>query len=208
LPSGLGSVPLKKALGILGDTWYATAAKAFSILHWDKTHQFCGQCGKPTEAKIGTFERICNHCGISHYPRISPSIIVLVKKEDKIVMSRSLHFPSGAYGLIAGFVEVGETIEDAVHREVKEEVGLAIQNLHYFGSQSWPFPDALMIAFTADYLSGEIMIDQQELESAGWYRYDNLPGYPSSSISIARKLIDQFVKEKTLLKGKQPDGTI
>ena len=108
-------------------------------------------------------------------------------------MARSPHFPPGVYGLIAGFVDVGENIEEAVHREVKEEVGLQIKNLLYYGSQPWPFPDSLMLAFTADYASGEIVMDQDEIEDAGWYRHDNLPGLPSVALSIAMKLIDDFV---------------
>ncbi|MCW5583038.1 MAG: NAD(+) diphosphatase, partial [Gammaproteobacteria bacterium] len=196
LPEDIEPIPLRKALDILSIDWYVAATKASSIINWDKNHQFCGRCGKATQHKPGTFERLCNTCGLSLYPRISPSIIVLIKNKDKIIMSRSPHFPPNTYGLIAGFVEVGESIEEAVHREVKEEVGIKIKNLHYFGSQSWPFPDSLMLGFTADYASGEITIDHHELEAADWYRYDNLPGRPSSSISIAQKLIDHFVAEQ------------
>jgi len=196
LPSEIVPVPLRKAFEILGTDWYVAAAKAFSIIHWDKNHQYCGRCGNITIHKPGTFERVCDFCKLSLYPRISPSVIVLIRKDDNILMSRSPHFPPGAYGLIAGFVEVGESIEEAVFREVKEEVNIEIKNLHYFGSQSWPFPDSLMIGFTADYASGEIKIDEKEIEAAGWYRYDNLPGRPSSSVSIAKKLIDHFVNEQ------------
>ena len=111
-------------------------------------------------------------------------------------MSRSPHFPPGRYGLIAGFVEAGESIEAAAYREVEEEVGIKIKNLRYFGSQSWPFPDSLMIAFIAEYASGELIIDHNEIEDAGWYRYDNLPGKPSSSVSIAKKLIEHYIEEQ------------
>lgn len=196
LPAELDPTALRKVFELLGKDWYAAIAKAISIITWDKNHQFCGRCGKETHYKTGAFERICQFCDLSFYPRISPSMIVMIKNNDKILMSRSPHFPAGAYGLIAGFLECGESIEDAVHREVHEEVGIRIKNLQYFGSQSWPFPDSLMIGFTADYASGEIMIDTNELESANWYRYDNLPGGPSNSVSIARKLIDHFVDEQ------------
>ena len=112
-------------------------------------------------------------------------------------MARGPHFPPGVYGLIAGFVEIGESLEETIHREVKEEVGIEIKNLSYFGSQAWPFPDSLMIAFVADYASGEIVIDKNEIEVAGWYRYDNLPGLPSMNISIASTLLENFVTSCT-----------
>lgn len=189
------TIPLRKAFGILGADWYNVVSKAFSVINWDRNHQFCGRCGNKTIHKPGTLERVCIECGLSLYPRISPTIIVLIKNGNQILMARSPHFAPGAYGLIAGFVEVGESIEDAVHREVKEEVGIKIKNLHYFGSQPWPFPDSLMVGFIADYASGELSIDHLEIEEAGWYRYDKLPGWPSTSLSIAKKLIDHFVLE-------------
>lgn len=195
VPENLTSVPFKQALELLGN-WYTIAAKAFGILNWDKNHQYCGRCGNITVQQSNTFERICSACALAFYPRISPSIIVLIQKDDQILMARSHHFIPGVYGLIAGFVEAGESIEDAVHREVKEEVAIEIKNLRYFGSQSWPFPDSLMIAFIADYASGDLTINPIEIEEAGWYSVDNLPGHPSSSISIAKKLIDHFISEQ------------
>lgn len=193
LPPDVEPVLLRKAFEILGEDWYAATAKAYSVINWDKTHQFCSRCGHATVHRLGTFERVCSVCHFSLYPRISPSIIVRISKEDQILMARSPHFTPGAYGLIAGFVEVGESAEDAVHREVKEEVTIEIKNLRYFGSQSWPFPDSLMLGFTADYARGEINIDTNEIEAAGWYRYDKLPGRPSSHMSIASRLIDDFI---------------
>lgn len=199
LPSNIKPIPLRKALDMLGNDWFVVAAKAASILKWYRNHQFCGHCGNTTSYHPTMFECSCLNCGLTFYPRISPSIIVLIKKGDHILMSRSPHFSPGVYALIAGFIEAGESIEDAVHREVKEEVGIDVKNLHYFGSQFWPFPDSLMIGFTADYAGGELVIDHREIEAAGWYRYDNLPGKPSSNISIAKKLIDHFVEEQTEL---------
>lgn len=193
IPEAFKSLSLRHALSLLNDSVYRIAVKAYSVIRWDKNHQFCSCCGGRTVHKGQGFERLCMLCHLSFFPRISPSIIVLIKKADHLLMARSPHFLPGVYGLIAGFVDVGESIEEAVHREVKEEVGIKIKNLNYFGSQQWPFPDSLMIAFTADYCSGDITINSDEIEEAGWYKYDNLPRRPQTSVSIAAKLIDSFI---------------
>ncbi len=194
LPTTLHRFPLRQALGLFGDEAYGLVVKAWSVINWDKNHQFCSRCGCKTEHQPKAYERLCPSCGLSFFPRLSPSIIVRIKKDDHILMARGPHFPPGAYGLIAGFVDVGESVEEAVKREVSEEVGLQIKNLLYWGSQPWPFPDSLMLAFTADYASGEIIMDPDEIENAGWYKSDNLPGLPSTALSIAMKLINDFVR--------------
>jgi len=198
VPDAMHAIPLRQALSLFSNDGYGLAVKAWSVINWDKNHQFCSRCGCVTALGHGmhqakAFERVCTSCGLSFFPRISPSIIVLIKRDDQLLMARSPHFPAGVYGLIAGFVDVGESIEEAVHREVIEEVGLQIKNLLYYGSQPWPFPDSLMLAFTADYASGEIVMDRDEIEDAGWYRHDNLPGLPSVALSIAMKLINDFI---------------
>lgn len=190
----INPVPFKKALSMLEESWYRVAAKAYAILDWDKTHQYCGKCGEKTRHQAGTVERVCTACGQAFYPRISPSIIVLIQKGNEILMARSHHFPPGVFGLIAGFVEAGESLEEAIHREVMEEVGITIKNLRYFNSQSWPFPDSLMIGFLADYATGELTINPIEIEQAGWYTRDNMPGRPSS-ISIGNKLITYWLEQ-------------
>lgn len=198
LPQPLIAIPLRKAFDLLGIDWYVTLAKAAAILNWDKNHQYCGRCAASTfHPNLINLERICSACKLSFFPRISPSIIVLIAKGDHILMSRSPHFSPGSYGLIAGFVEAGESLEDTVHREVKEEVSISIKNLKYFSSQAWPFPDSLMVGFFADYDSGEIIIDNKEIETAGWYHYQELPGKPSTHLSIAQKLLDHFIGRKT-----------
>lgn len=197
LPPSLISIPFKKALELIDHEWYHFAVKAYAIINWDKNNQYCGRCGGKTIHQSNIFERVCSKCSLPFYPRISPSIIVRITKGTEILMARGNHFAPGVYALIAGFIEVGENIEEAIHREVKEEVGIEINHLQYFGSQSWPFPDSLMIAFTAEYAGGELIIDKTEIEEAGWYHYDNLPGKPSNSISIAGQLIDDFVKDMT-----------
>ena len=196
IADNMALIPIRHALEILGAEWYSTAVKAYSVINWDKNHHYCGRCGGVTTKLTQTFERVCSNCALTFYPRISPSIIVRITKHDQILLARSHYFKPGVYGLIAGFVEPGETLEEAVHREVKEEIGIHIKNLSYFGSQAWPFPDSLMVSFTADYAHGELVINPEEIEAAGWYDYDKLPGVPSSRISIGRKLIDDFVAEK------------
>jgi NAD+ diphosphatase len=186
--------PLRQALSFFNNDDYGLVVKAYSVINWDKNHRFCSRCGLLTVQQPNAFERLCTSCGLSFFPRISPSIIVLIKRDDHLLMARSPHFPLGVYGLIAGFVDVGESLEEAVHREVKEEVGLKIKNLVYWGSQPWPFPDSLMLAFTADYASGEIVMDKDEIEDAGWYKYNNLPGLPSVSLSISMQLIEDFIR--------------
>lgn len=189
-------ISLKKAFELYGHDWYVPCVKAYSIINWDKNHQFCGRCGNPTVHHTNRFERLCTACHLPVYPRISPSMIVLIKKDDMVLMARSPHFVKGVYGLIAGFLEAGESAEDAVHREVKEEVGIKVKNVKYFGSQAWPFPDSLMLGFTADYDSGDLVIDYTELETAGWYTYDQLPGRPSTNISLGSQLLDHFIAEQ------------
>lgn len=195
IPDTFVTIPLRKALEQLDHDWYPIAVKAASIINWDKNHQFCGRCGSQTIHQGASFERSCPDCSLLFYPRISPSVIVAIQKDDHILMARSPHFTPGAYGLIAGFVEPGESLESAVHREVLEEVDIKITNLQYYGSQSWPFPDSIMMGFTADYASGEIQIDNHEISEAGWYRYDQLPGRPSSKISISNRLLDHTIDE-------------
>lgn len=193
LPSTLQTWPLRQALSLLPYEQYSVAVRAISILNWDKQHQYCGACGAKTVHPREDFERVCSQCQLSFFPRISPSIIVRIHKDDQILMARSPHFPPGVYGLIAGFVDAGESLEETVHREVKEEVGITIKNLAYFHSQPWPFPDSLMIAFTAEHAGGEIRIDQREIEAAGWYTHDQLPGRPSIACSISTALVDDFI---------------
>ena len=193
LPDALQAVPVRQALTLLPADYYGMVVKAYSVIRWDKHHQFCGQCAAQTMLRDRAFERYCQACGLSCFPRISPSIIVLIHRGEELLMASSPHYAPGVYGLIAGFIEAGESAEDALHREVFEEVGIKVQNPVYFGSQPWPFPDSLMLAYTAEYASGDIVICENEIKEAGWYRYDKLPGLPSSRVSIAFKLLDHFI---------------
>lgn len=187
-------MPLKIAMEKSGRQWYRLIARAYQIILWNNNHQFCGKCGNQTQKIAHQFERRCDFCHLSFFPKISPAIIVLIKKGNTILMARKKEFPKEVYGLIAGFSEAGETLEETLHRECYEEVGISVKNIQYFGSQSWPFPDSLMIAFTAEYDSGDIMYRDGEIEHADWYDAAHLPGFPSTSISIAQALIHAWLK--------------
>jgi NAD+ diphosphatase len=185
-------VELRPLFGALRDTLYAIAGRAFQIMDWDRTHQFCGRCGTPTETKIGERAKSCPRCGLFNFPRVAPAIIVAVVRDRRILLARAKRFPTTMYSVIAGFVEPGESLEECAHREIREETGIGVRNLRYFGSQSWPFPHSLMVAFTAEYAEGEIEIDGTEVVDAGWYGPQELPRIPDR-VSIARRLIDWFV---------------
>lgn len=165
------------------------------LAHWRRTHRFCGCCGKENSEKCDEQALICPSCQHITYPRISPCIIVLITHGEKLLLARSPHFPEKVYSTLAGFVEAGESLEQTLHREIKEEVGLVVSDVTYFGSQPWPFPDSLMIAFHAKYQSGEIKIDGLEIEDAQWFDQDNLPQLPRPE-SIGRHLIDAFLGAK------------
>jgi NAD+ diphosphatase len=160
---------LRSLFGKVDDTLVAIAGRGYQIAEWARTHRFCGACGGPTSHVAGERCARCPACGHSAYPRISPAMMVLIRKGDAILLARHTQSPTNFFTALAGFLEAGESIEDAVHREVYEEVGLRVRNVQYFGSQPWPFPHSLMIAFTADYVSGDIRVDDSEIAEAGWF---------------------------------------
>ena len=186
---------VRSLFGRISDGFFAVAARALEVLEWDRTHRFCGACGAATTFKEGERVRECPSCGHLSYPRISPAVIVAVVKDDKLLLARARRFPPGFYSVLAGYVEPGETLEECVAREVKEETGVEVKNIRYFASQPWPFPHSLMVAFTAEHAGGEIRIDESELLDAGWYTADALPSLPDP-ITIARRLINWFVSRK------------
>lgn len=194
-PAGMRFEQLRQLWGLLPEELFWVAGRAFQIMNWDRNSQFCGRCGGPMEVKQEERAKICPGCGSFSYPRICPAIIVAITRDSSILLARARRFPAALYSVIAGFVEPGESLEDCVHREVHEEVGITVKNLRYFGSQSWPFPHSLMVAFTAEHAGGEIQIDQTEIVEAGWYTVDALPRIPES-LSIARRLIDSFVEKQ------------
>lgn len=168
---------------------------AAQIGTWHSQHRFCGSCGAPTRQLPGERAMRCDACESQHYPRLSPSMIVLVTRGEEILLARSPRFVSGVYSTLAGFVEPGESVEHCVAREVREEVGLEVRNLQYLGSQGWPFPHSLMLGFHAEYADGEIVMQADEIEDARWFRVDDLPPLPAPR-SIARYLIDLYVARR------------
>jgi NAD+ diphosphatase len=181
---------LRTLFGRVEDDLLAVAGRAFQVAEWARTHRFCGACGKPTHKAQGERAMRCE-CGHTTYPRIAPAMMVLVKRGPAILLARNVAVPvGGRMSALAGFLDPGESVEDAVHREVMEEVGLRVKDLRYFGSQSWPFPGSLMIAFTAEYAGGDIRCDPAEIAEARWFGPgDKLPELPPPQ-SISRALIE------------------
>ena len=173
---------------------YLKAGKCQEILYWDQNTRYCGVCGAPMKMHTDISKR-CTACGKEVWPQLATAIIVLVHRGDEVLLVHAKNFRSNFFGLVAGFVETGETLEEAVHREVMEETGLTIDNIRYFGSQPWPYPCGLMVGFEADYVSGEIKLQQEELAAGAWFTKDNLPTIPEK-LSIARKLIDYWLEKQ------------
>jgi NAD+ diphosphatase len=193
LPPGAIRLGLREVFGRVDDNAFALAGRALQVVSWDRTHQFCGACGTPTKPKQAERARECPQCGLVAYPRIAPAIMALVRRGRELLLARSPHFPPGMYSALAGFVDPGESLEGTLAREVFEEVGLRVRDIEYFGSQPWPFPNSLMIAFTAHYESGELTPDRQEIEDAQWFDLEHLPTLPGK-ISISRRLIDNVIE--------------
>jgi NAD+ diphosphatase len=184
---------LRALFGRMDETLHALAGRAVQIVEWDRSHQFCGACGKPTEPSESDRSRTCPDCRIPQFPRLSPAIIVSVERGDEILLARSPHFPPGIMSVLAGFVEPGESCEEAVVREVWEETGVRVGDVRYFSSQPWPFPNSLMLGFVATWESGEIEIDGEEIVEARWYKADDMPNFFPGNMSISQWLIGDFL---------------
>jgi NAD+ diphosphatase len=180
----------------LDEVVFGVAGRAVQIVHFASVHRFCGRCGTATARDVGERCMRCPRCELTVYPPISPAIIVLVRRGAEALLAHSGRFATGFYSTLAGFVEPGESLEATLRREVREEVGVEITNIRYFGSQPWPFPHSLMVGFVAEHASGDIVVDGEEIKDARWFRADALPPIPPR-LSIARKLIDAWIAEVT-----------
>jgi len=190
--SGLQSITLREAFTLLAEDLWGMAGRAFQILTWHRDHRFCGRCGTGTTELAKEFAMLCPRCELLVYPRITPAVIMTVLDGNKILLGRSPRFPAGMYSPLAGFVEPGEALEEAVRREVQEEVGIAVDEIRYVGNQPWPFPHSLMIGFTARYAGGDLRVNRTELEDAQWFNADRMPTLPART-SISRRLIELYL---------------
>jgi len=187
------AVGVREACDMLPDKEYAAVVKAAELLHWNSTIRYCSHCGQLLH-RNGPISKVCESCGAEYFPKLSPCIIVLVRKGQEALLVHARTFKRPFFGLVAGFVETGETLEQCVAREVMEETSLKVKNIRYWGSQSWPFPSQLMIGFTADYAGGELRFADGELTEGGFFSRDNLPQIPSPP-SIARRMIQAWLNE-------------
>jgi len=228
-PTGFKRMPLRAAMMGLGEPLMGIAGRAAQVLEWDRAHRYCGVCGTPTEPQPHERSRKCPACGHTAYPRLSPAMMVLVWRtvgggpppadhaplgaastasmginRGEVLLARSPHYVPGVYSALAGFVEPGESLEECIHREVAEEVGVTVTDLRYYGSQSWPFPHSLMVAFTARWVGGEIVKQVDEIEDANWYPLDALPKIPPR-FSISGHLIRDTV---VALGGPEPGAGV
>lgn len=190
LPTNAKASSLRSLYNRIDETHFWVAGRAVQLVDWDRTHQFCGRCATPMEMSDLEHVKICPNCDLRNYPRLSPAVIVAVTKGDRLLLAHNERHPKGFYTVLAGFVEAGETLEQTVKREIREEVGIEVKNIRYFGSQPWPFPNSLMVGFTAEWESGDFVYED-EIEHADWYLPDEMPPYPPSP-SIAYALIENF----------------
>ena len=188
--------PLRQSYYRLPRPLYLKAGKCQELLYWDHNTKYCGVCGAPMRMDTDISKK-CTECGKEIWPQLATAVIVLIHRGDEVLLVRAKNFKRDFFGLVAGFVETGETLEEAVAREALEETGVTITNIRYFGSQPWPYPCGLMVGFHADYVSGEIHLQRSEIAKGGWFRRDALPDIPEP-LSIARMLLDDWLKSTAI----------
>ena len=196
IPDGYQLVPIRELIQSWSTTEFLQASRAVQLLEWRRNHKFCSHCGHATEIHSKEYAMVCPACGYHQYPRVQPCVITIITKgDDELLLAKSARNKSNMYGLIAGFVEVGETLEEAVQREAFEEVGVKLKNICYMSSQPWPFPSNLMIAFHAEYDSGDIQLQLEEISDAQFFKFDQLPEIPFKG-SIAHSMIMQVIESR------------
>ncbi len=198
IPEGYQLIPIRQLITSWSTKQFEQASRAVQLLEWRRNHKFCSHCGHETEVHQTEYAMVCPACGYHQYPRVQPCVItVITRGDDEILLAKNARNKGNMYGLIAGFVEVGETLEEAVQRETLEEVGLKVKNIQYLASQPWPFPSNLMLAFKAEYESGEIVLQEEEISDAKFFKFDQLPETPFSG-SIAHAMIEHVIQSKKM----------
>tara|TARA_B100000579_G_scaffold185407_1_gene151127 strand:+ start:323 stop:1156 length:834 start_codon:yes stop_codon:yes gene_type:complete len=187
--------PLRNLLGRIPDSLFTVCSRSLQLSEWKRNNQFCGICGKNMRMHETERAMFCECNNALVYPKISPCIIVLVTKGEELLLAHNKNFPGTFYSTLAGFIEAGESAESAINREIFEEVKVRVQNIKYFGSQSWPFPSQLMLGYHAEYLEGEITPDGEEIDLADWFHYKDLPNVPTGNISISGQLIESYIEK-------------
>jgi NAD+ diphosphatase len=194
--AGYQWLSLRSLLEQLDEDEFQRAGRALQVLRWHFDHQFCGRCGKPTVQHRRDLAKTCGYCAVDIYPRLSPCIITLVTRGDECLLAWHKRASEEKYSCLAGFIEMGESPEQTLAREVMEEVGVRVNNIRYVASQAWPFPGQLMLGYFADYAGGEIQLDEDEIQSAKWFKYNQLPKIPAAN-TISGRLINSFVQLRT-----------
>ena len=198
VPETMRFMNLRALFGKIDKDFFSLAGRAIQIIQWNRDHKYCGRCGTAMLIRQTELAKKCPACSFISFPRLSPAVIMSIIREKEILLARSPHFPKGMYSTLAGFVEPGETLEETVIREIREEVSVEISDITYISSQPWPFPHSLMVGFATRYAGGDLQIDNNEIEDAQWFSIDNLPVLPTP-ISIARHLIELFIKDSQSL---------
>ena len=199
IDSGRGVVPpfvtetLNAPEQLIDDATLSISGLAKQILHWERQSRYCPHCGGATVRSHSGWSKLCTLCQVKYFPCLHPCAIVLVRRENEVLLARKAEWPAGRYSLVAGFLDFGESLEECAAREVREETGIEITDVSYVGSQNWPFPSQLMAGFVAQYAGGEIVVDHNELEDARWFPIDALPVLPPKR-SIARRIIDRYCR--------------
>ena len=189
--------PFRTLLGIIPDAYFGICSRSIQLVEWNGKNKYCGTCGSETSLHLVEKAMLCKDCNNLIYPRISPCIIVLVTDNERLLLAHNKNFPTKIFSTLAGFIEVGETVEEAIKREIFEEVSIKVKNCQYYGSQSWPFPSQLMLGFHAEYEEGDLKPDGEEIDIAEWFHYKSLPDVPPGRISISGRLIESYVNKLT-----------
>ncbi len=195
-PDGFAFEHLRGLYGRVSEERWTVAGRAVQLVDFERSHAFCGRCGEVTKAHHRDRAKVCTSCDYMVFPRLAPAVIMLVEKDDQILLAWGRQFPGRFFSALAGFVEPGESLEQTVAREVREEAGIEVSDIAYFGSQPWPFPHSLMLGFTAKWKSGDIVIQEEEIVEADWYGADNLPPVPTGRMSIAGWLIEEWLAKQ------------